>query len=180
LKKAESYAYRLLARKARTERELAKKMFERGFDTLAIKEVVENFKKHNFINDSDYAQKLVERRLKQNCWGKRKIRQELIYKGIAEDVAEKIVNSIGVDEEYRMALISAQKKLKSLIKKATSVQGTRKNESENVLRKVILHLDRKGFSVEVIEQIYKNLQANIKGDKLDSNVKKLYNDSGRK
>lgn len=156
LKKAKGYAYRLLARKARTEYELRKKMDERGFDAPTIEIVLENLKKYNFINDSEYAQKLAGKRLFQNRWGKRKIKQELIQKGIAEEIVEEVINGIEEVEEYRTALFSAQKKLKSLSKKIENCQNMDESKSEDILRKVILHLDRKGFSVEVIKLIYKN------------------------
>jgi len=182
IKKAKGYAYRLLALKARTEYELKRKMKEKGFNTLTIKKVLENFKKLDLVNDSDYAQKLVFKRISQNRWGKRKIRQELINKGIA-DVVEKAINEVGTDEEYKACLLSAQKKFESLIKKTATRQIIGENESENILKKVILHLDRKGFSINVIKKIYEKFKNNhkwINGDKLDINEKKMYNESGRK
>jgi regulatory protein len=81
------YAYRLLARRAYSEHELAEKMLSTGFTEAAVTRTVERLKEQGYLNDAQLAADQAER-LHQQGFGRERIRLKLAQKGLAPDTID--------------------------------------------------------------------------------------------
>lgn len=81
------YAYRLLARRAYSEQELAAKMLSTGFTEAAVARTVERLLAQGYLNDAQLAADQAERLHKQG-FGRERIRVKLSQKGLAPDTID--------------------------------------------------------------------------------------------
>src|SRR5690349_16908632 len=85
------YAYRLLARRAHSERELAEKMLAKGFTEGAVARTVARLKEQGYLNDAQLAGDQAER-LRKRGFGSERIRKTLSHKGIdATSIEEALI-----------------------------------------------------------------------------------------
>lgn len=88
------YAYRLLARRAYSEQELAEKMLSTGFTEAAVARTVERLTEQGYLNDTLLAADQAERWRKQG-FGRERIRAKLFQKRLAPDT---IANTLAAEE----------------------------------------------------------------------------------
>jgi regulatory protein len=79
------YAYRLLARRAQSEHDLAAKMLAKGFTEGAVDRTVARLKEQGYLNDAQLAEDQVER-LRKRGFGAEHIRTTLLQHGIDSTV----------------------------------------------------------------------------------------------
>ncbi|RKD21601.1 regulatory protein [Caminicella sporogenes DSM 14501] len=145
-KRANSYALKLLSYRLRSEKEIKDKMNLKGYDAEVIDKTVKYLKEYNYINDFEFTNEFVREKL--NKFGKKRIKLELINKGINEDIIDSVLNKeIDDDLEYEKALELAKKKLK--------VYG--QDDKNGVYRKLGLYLQRKGYNYRIITKILKEI-----------------------
>ena len=106
-------------------------------------ELITLLKKENFLNHKRYAFSFTNDKFKFNHWGKVKIKNHLVLKGIEKEFiyqAQEIIDN----KEYELKIIDlANKKMKSL-------------KEENLFlkkQKVVQHITQKGFEPELIIQL---------------------------
>lgn len=95
LSKAKSKAFDIIMRKPVTEKELRKKLFEKGYDKSIIDMVVETMYEYNYLNDLEYCRSFIEYAVGKG-WGEAKIRFELKRKGADE---ESIISALEAFED---------------------------------------------------------------------------------
>ena len=76
-------AYRLLSLRPHSEKELEKKLREKGFPAVVIKETLEKLHDLKYLNDASFAVSLARNLAVNKLWGNRKIALSLREKGIA-------------------------------------------------------------------------------------------------
>ena len=108
-----------------------------------IKELISVLKKDNFLNHKRYAFSFTNDKFKFNHWGRVKIKNHLVHKGIEEEFiyeAQEVIDN----KEYEGKIIDlANRKMKSL-------------KEENLFlkkQKVIQHITQKGFETELTIQL---------------------------
>lgn len=100
------YAVRALARKMRTVAELKRLMRPRvpNGQELWIEAVVAKLKEHGYLNDTQYAVAFTRMRQENQRFGKRRVQQDLIAKGVhAEVIAKTLDVSYEGKDEAAMA-----------------------------------------------------------------------------
>jgi regulatory protein len=102
-RKLRDTAYRLLARRSHSIKELADKLRQRGFPISEISELVDEFREKELLDDRRFAESWVENRLRLRPRGKRLLIAELRSKGVDGHTAEEIVREKldGTDESER-------------------------------------------------------------------------------
>ncbi|MDD5633792.1 MAG: regulatory protein RecX [Candidatus Omnitrophica bacterium] len=88
LDKAKKYCLRLLAIRARSEREVMDRLEKAGYDAGMIAGLMQLLKKDGLLDDAKFAGGWIESRLRSNPKGKRVLARELELKGIPRDVID--------------------------------------------------------------------------------------------
>jgi regulatory protein len=80
---AKQKAYRLLSLRPHSEKELEKKLREKGFPAVVVKEALEKLHDLKYLNDASFARGWARNLAVNKLWGNRKIIASLHEKGIA-------------------------------------------------------------------------------------------------
>ena len=107
---AKQKAYRLLSLRAHSEKELEKKLREKGFPAVVIKETLEKLHDLKYLNDASFANQLARNLVVNKFWGNKKIALSLREKGIAAEL-------INLSIEKAREEISEEEAIEVLIKK---------------------------------------------------------------
>jgi regulatory protein len=87
-KRAEEKAYRLLARRAHSEKELRVKLRGGGFSEPVVDAVLEKCRELGYLNDGNYARQRARDLAVNRLAGDRRIAFDLRERGISEELAE--------------------------------------------------------------------------------------------
>jgi regulatory protein len=110
---AKQKAYRLLSIRPHSEKELEKKLREKGFPAVVIKETLEKLHDLKYLNDASFAVQWARNLAINKLWGDRKIFVNLREKGVEVELI-----SAAVEEARRE--ISEEEAIAFLIKKKAS------------------------------------------------------------
>jgi len=141
--KAVDAAFRILARRDHTSRELILKLRRKGFDRQAIDGAIQRCRKLGYLDDAKTARTLAGR-LAGKGYGPLRIRQALKQKGLDESLVEKILADGGEEEDQ----VRAAKK--ALEKKAFRLN--RENDPWKRRQMAYRFLAGRGFSSSVINR----------------------------
>src|SRR5512136_1087022 len=108
--KAKQRAFRLLAVRARSEKELRTKLKERGFDESVVGVVIARLRELKYLDDESFAREWARNLAVNRLLGNRRIEESLREKGIPRELIEQVI--IEVREE-----LSEHKALRELIRK---------------------------------------------------------------
>ena len=133
---------------SKTEKQLRDKLKKGGkYTDEIIDETIKFLKKHNFINDEDFAKRFVE--LHKNTYSIKVLKQKLYQKGIKKNIIDNLFDS----EEVEFDEESIIKKL--LLKKCPDYYEREKDMDPKERQKILAYLYRKGFSYDKIADIMK-------------------------
>ena len=107
---AKQKAYRLLALRPHSEKELEKKLREKGFPAVVIKETLEKLHDLKYLNDASFANQWARNLVVNKFWGNKKIIASLREKGIATEL-------INLSIEKAREELSEEEAVEILIKK---------------------------------------------------------------
>ncbi|HTW45340.1 MAG TPA: regulatory protein RecX [Acidobacteriaceae bacterium] len=142
------YAVNALGRRMRTVAELSRLMRNRvepgETGKAKIDAVLARLKEYGYLNDTDYAANYARLRQENASFGKRRVRQDLVVKGVHAEVIAATLNAAyeGVNEE-------------ELARKHLERKGVKKPANEKEAARVMRMLVRAGFSTGVIYTILK-------------------------
>ena len=80
--KAKQRAFRLLAMRARSEKELRSKLREKGFDESVVEAVASRLRELNYLNDESFAREWARNLAVNKLFGNRRIEASLMEKGV--------------------------------------------------------------------------------------------------
>ena len=144
---ARAYAFLLLKFRLRSEQELAQRLKQKGFSEELCQETVNFLKDKQFIDDRVFTKCWVASRLKRP-FGLRRIRQELVQKGLDTEVIEETFAQIKDDyDEGRIVSQLAKQRFSKL-------KGV---EPLKAKARVYAYLMRRGFSPDIIGEIVNKL-----------------------
>ena len=110
---AKQKAYRLLSLRPHSEKELEKKLREKGFPAVVIKETLEKLHDLKYLNDASFATGWARNLAVNKLWGNKKIAVSLREKGVA-------VELINLSIEKAREELSEEKAIEILIKKKSA------------------------------------------------------------
>jgi regulatory protein len=107
---AKQKAYRLLSLRPHSEKELEKKLREKGFPAVVIKETLEKLHDLKYLNDTSFANQWARNLVVNKLWGNKKIIASLREKGVAAEL-------INLSIEKAREELSEEDTIEILIKK---------------------------------------------------------------
>jgi regulatory protein len=140
-------ALNYISYKMRSVKEVKMYLLDKGYSRAAVLESIQKLKEENYLDDRAYALAYVRSRKNLTFKGPVVIHQELIQKGISEDILGQALDLFGEEEQVEVASKLAQKKLKSW-------SGRSNQELLQKTRQVLL---QKGFSNRVVNQVFNTL-----------------------
>ncbi len=100
-------AYRLLSLRPHSEKELEKKLREKGFPAVVIKEALEKLHNLKYLNDASFAVQWARNLAVNKLWGNRKIIASLQEKGVWAQLINDAVTAarLEISEEEAIAVL---------------------------------------------------------------------------
>ncbi len=134
-----AYVMAMIARKARTEKEVRVKLKEKGFMRPSIENAVKIAKAYGYISDEEYARNYVETCSSHK--GGYRLKQELRAKGIADEYVESAVAELSEEEEEAAAFRLTERYMRG------------KTMDDKVKEKLFRYLCSRGFGYDVIKSV---------------------------
>jgi regulatory protein len=139
-------AFRYLGRRQHSTSELRIKLKQKGYETELINEVLDDLKKKNYLDDTEFAKMFVEEKIKLKLWGEQKLRNELIKRGIKSEVISEVLrNIISEEDKLNNVMTVASKKYDTL--------RNRKLDKDVIKKKLITFLNSRGYNYAVIKEV---------------------------
>ena len=159
--KARAYAFLLLKFRLRSEAELLARLKLKGFSEAVARDTVDFLRDKEFIDDRVFAKGWVASRLKKP-FGVRRIKQELLVKGLDKQVIEDSLAEAKKDySESQTVSQLAQKRfsrLKGIEPLKPQGNGLASNsQSHKAKSRVYAYLLRRGFSPDIVSETIKQL-----------------------
>jgi len=107
---AKQKAYRLLSMRPHSEKELEKKLREKGFSAAVVKEALEKLLDLKYLNDASFAKGLARNLATNKLWGNRKIIASLREKGVADRLIDDAVAAARQELSEEEAIVILIKK----------------------------------------------------------------------
>ena len=139
---ARQKAYRLLSLRPHSEKELRKKLREKGFPAAVISETLDALRKLNYLDDESFARRWATSLAANKLWGNKKIIFSLREKGIDAALIERVLQAARQD-------ISEEEAIETLIRKKTA--GKKADFMDNKeKRRIFQSLLGRGFPAGLI------------------------------
>lgn len=143
-------AVNYLAQRIHSEKELKIKLQQKKHKNELINEIIKELKEKELLDDYKFSVIYAEEKIRLKLWGEKKIRSELIKKGISSEIISRVTDEkFSVTNNLENAIELASKKLKSLSYKNL---GRR-----NLAEKIYTFLASRGYdyqtSREAVEKI---------------------------
>lgn len=156
LTKAFNTAMSSLSFRARSTKEIEKKLKEKGYDPLIINQVIERLSEYGYLNDVAFAESFIKEKQNFKKAGKRMLKRDLYQKGIEKETIDQLIeDNVSDEDEYERALELALKKSSSF--------STNENRNSKY-RKLSGLLARKGYSYDIISKVIRKVLSADAGD----------------
>lgn len=142
--RARSYADRLISYRPRSEKELSKRLKDKGYSCQIINRIINGLKEEGLIDDKKFAKLWARMRSHTSPRGPSLIKMELLSKGIDRETVEDVVENLKKDfNEEEIARELFKKRLRL-------VKGLDRTKAG---QRLFGYLKRRGFSSEVIYKL---------------------------
>lgn len=99
----------LLGLRSHFERELERKLRQRGYDEAEIEDTLERLRAQGFIDDRRTAGEFVRGRLARAPEGRRRLRAELARRGVASEIITEVLDQETDDDDLDLARQAAER-----------------------------------------------------------------------
>ena len=103
-----------LSRRPYGTKELIKKLCEKGHEKEAAKKACERMTELRLLNDEEYARLLANNLLDRKNYGIKRIKQELVFRGLDREIVENTVEALDNNPEKSIILVVRKKYLNKL------------------------------------------------------------------
>jgi len=142
-------AFRLLGRRQHASFELSRKLWNKDYEQKLIDEVIEELQKKGYLDDKEFIRAFVAEKSKTKNWSTKKIKSELLKRGIDSKLIDRMLNGQTVESDFENAMKLANKKYEVLLK--------RNLEAKELRNKLSAFLFSKGFDYELIKEVCNRL-----------------------
>jgi regulatory protein len=152
-------ALNLLAHRARSARELRRRLLQKGEPPALIDAALERLERMGLIDDAEYARQVARSKVMAQGASKRRVRQELFKRGVASELADAAIEEVYEDEAVDPGEIverAARKRLQAL-------GGL---DPETRRRRLYGFLARRGYESDEIRAAMQTVlgEADVEGD----------------
>ncbi|MBI2844152.1 MAG: regulatory protein RecX [Armatimonadetes bacterium] len=146
IRRARESALTLLDYRARTAKELERRLLQKGHSEDAVARVLEQLEKVDLISDERFAADWVANRVAYRPTGRYRMMWDLRKKGVPPEVVEEALEQVDEEKEFEMALELAERKL-----------GEARTRDPETKRKLSAFLQRRGFHWETVSRVFERL-----------------------
>ena len=104
----------LLSHRPHGTKELVKKLCEKGHEKESAEKACDRLLELGLLNDEEFARMLANELYERKGYGTKRIKQELIFRGIEREIAENAIESLDIDTQTRIILVIKKKYLNKL------------------------------------------------------------------
>ena len=142
-------AYRLLARRAHSEEELAARLRRHGVSGAGIAATIDELKRQGYLDDAATAAQWARSWRSSKGWGPLRVRAELIRRGLDRRLAERVLAEAFPDDETEASAMQIAVRLagKPAFAKASASGG------QGPVRRLAAHLSRRGFPSDLARRV---------------------------
>ncbi len=145
--KCKNTALRIIERTYKSEKELKDKLLLKGYDHLTIDKTIDFLREYNLLNDTSYVKMYVKD--KSKLQGKKKIKYDLIKKGISDNLIEKEISNIDEENEKEIAY--------NMVLKKYNILSKRETDKYKLSQKLYRFLLSKGYDHDVVSNVVKRV-----------------------
>lgn len=140
--------HRFLSYRLRSSAEVIERLRRAGANADDIRDAMEFLGIHGFIDDERFARAFVRDHVRFRSLSAAAIRRKLIAKGVAADIAERVLRQeYPHGDEFARALAAAR----------TALRRSASLSPEKRYRRIRDHLIRRGYSSSVVRQVLRSL-----------------------
>ena len=143
-RKAREAALRLLAVRARSARELKDRLKRKGFPSGVVEQTIRNLQARGYQSDEEFARQFAREKWTSSGWGPARVRQELVRKGIAASLRERVIAETYGDDDLTEALLPLARKRWA---------STEDLPTETRRRRLVGFLQRRGYDWETTKTV---------------------------
>jgi regulatory protein len=147
LVEAKQYALNLLSYRSYSVEEFRQRLRQKGFTEAITGQVIALMTDYGYLNDEAYARRWIETLLQRRGYGKKRLLQELLARGIKRRLAETLLEEIPNSAELDRARALAQKKIRSLAN----------SNRPKTYRRLAQFLTRQGFAPEISRRVLEEI-----------------------
>ena len=145
-------AFRLLARRQHSRREVEQKLVMKGYSNRIVERVTEHLLINNFLDDKLFAENFIKYKIARK-YGFNKIKAQLFEKGIEKTVITHFELLYSQDKKIESsALVLAEKKIESIKRKET--------DRTKIRAKLYNYLMMRGFSTDITKKVIDHIFEN--------------------
>ena len=104
----------LLSRRPHGTKELVKKLCEKGHEKESAEKACDRLLELGLLNDEEFARLLANELYERKGYGIKRIKQELVFRGIEREIAENAIESLDIDTQTRIILVIKKKYLNKI------------------------------------------------------------------
>jgi len=145
-------AFRLLGRRQHASSELRRKLWNKEYEPKLIDEVIDDLQKKGYLDDTEFIRAFVAEKIKSKSWSIKKIKGELLKRGIASKIIDETMINRSKEDEFNSAMKLAKKKYEMLLKNNL--------EPKELRNKLSTFLFSKGFDYDLIKDVCEKLIQN--------------------
>jgi regulatory protein len=149
LQQAYLNALKWLGVRARTSKEVRERLITKEYTEDIVEEVLRRLREQKYIDDTDFAKRWADERVRLHKKGRRWVRQELKEKGVPEQAIHDALSEVDEETEWVSAL--------SLGQKRWGRGSSKSDEPWQRKQRVLAFLVRRGYSVELASRVVKKL-----------------------
>jgi len=138
-------ALNFISKTFKTQYEVKKKLYEKGYTTLVVEKTIKKLIDYNYIDDCAYAELYIKSSTKKS---KREIENKLKAKGISSEILDSLLLEISDTFEEENATLYAAKYMKN------------KDWDDKNTRNLISNLIRRGYTYDISVKALNNLKGN--------------------
>ncbi|UCH62613.1 MAG: regulatory protein RecX [Fidelibacterota bacterium] len=147
--RAREAAFRLLAVRARSARELQQRLRKKGFPPELIDNVIADLQAKGYQSDEDFTRLYAREKWNNSGWGPARVRQELRTKGIASELIDRVVGETYAEADLAEAVLSlAQKRW----------QSTEGLPIDTRRRRLTGFLQRRGYDWDIVNKVLEQVR----------------------
>lgn len=150
------YAVKSLSAKMKSERDLRRRLNDRAEDSAAVDAVIAKLKDLGYLSDERFAADYTRLRQENEKFGRRRVQQGLMQKGIAQATVTTAISAAydDIDEAALCRAYAERKRLKP--PDAADIEGRRKQEAR-IMRRLLAA----GFSSRAVWKTLRSLGSDV-------------------
>ena len=137
-------AFRLLAVRARSARELQQRLRQKRFPPELVEQVIADLQAKGYQSDEEFARQYAREKWVASGWGPARVRRELRARGISSELTDRVVDETYADKDMVDVLLPLARK---------RWRTTRGLPTETRRRRLIGFLQRRGYDWGTINQV---------------------------